>query len=158
MSTIENGVSTVPATSHADAAQERVQELRRWREQIPHFLIPPTSDATQRLSAAAGVPPEFIELTNVAVANQTMLVREDGVTPAEVRYLVAYSDAYNPLADELEALAHFVRYSTKAARHRAGTEALTRYALACRLAKRPENAALVPYVADMRRALGRTGN
>jgi hypothetical protein len=155
MSMIEHGGSTVPVTTHTDAAQERMEELRRWREQIPRFLIPPTSDATQRLSAAAAVPPEFIELTNVAVANQTAMVRGEGMSPAETRDLVAYSDAYNPLADELEALAHFIRYSTKAARHRAGTEALMRYSLAQRLAKLPENAALVPAVADMRRALGR---
>jgi hypothetical protein len=36
----------------------------------------------------------------------------------------------------------------------AGSEALTTYALAQRLAKRPETADLVPHVDDMRRALG----
>lgn len=58
-------------------------------------------------------------------------------------------------ADELEAMAQFVRFSVTAARHQAGLEALTTYALAQRLAKRPEGAHLAPYVADMRRALGR---
>ena len=164
MSTIEKGVSTavtaaepatVPAQIHADTAQERIVELRRWREQIPHFVIPATSDATQRLSSAASVPPEFVELTNVAVANQRMLVRTEGATPAQVRDMMSYSDSFNPLADELEALAHFVRYSATAARNAAGNEALTTYALAQRLAKLPQNAHLKPYVADMRRALGR---
>ena len=159
MSTNDNGVSkvsnAVPAGGHADAVQERVQELRRWREQIPRFLIPATSDATQRLSSAGSVTPAFVEQTNVAVANQTVLVRTEAATPAETRDMMAYAEAYEPLADELEALAHIVRHSVAFARNRAGNEALTRYALARRLAKLPENAALVPYVADMRRALGR---
>jgi hypothetical protein len=60
------------------------------------------------------------------------------------------------VADELDALSQFVRFSVNAARNEAGSEALTVYSLAQRLAKRRENAGLAPYVADMRRALGRT--
>ena len=146
---------TVP-NRHIDAAQERIKELRLWREQIPRFVIPPTADATKRLSSAASVSPEFVELTNVALANQSSLVRAEGLAPAEVRDLVSYADAYDPLADELEAMAQFVRHSATAARNRAGTEALTTYSLAQRLAKLPENAGLKPHVADMRRALGRS--
>jgi hypothetical protein len=141
--------------AHAETAQLRLEELHKWREQIPHFAIPETSDAARRLSGAASVSPIFIELTNVAVANQTALVRAEGAPPAEVRNLVAYSHAYVPLADELEAMAQFVRYSTTAARSLAGTEALTTYALAQRLSKQKRYAHLKPHVADMRRALGR---
>ena len=148
-------VSNGAPNTHAEAAQLRVEELRKWREQIPRFAIPETADATQKLSQAASVPPVFIELTNMAVANQTALVRAEGTPPAEVRDLVAYADAYVPLADELEALAQFLRYSTTAARHLAGTEALTTYSLAQRLAKQKRYAHLKPHVADMRRALGK---
>jgi hypothetical protein len=162
MSMNEKGVSTVPAVpaaepagSHAATAQERIIELHRWREQIPRFVIPDGPDATQRLISAASLPPVFVELTNVAVANQPVLVRIEGATPAQVRDQMSYSDSFNPLADELEALAHFVRYSVTAARNAAGIEALTTYALAQRLAKQPRYAYLKPYVADMRRALGR---
>jgi hypothetical protein len=159
MSKNEKDVTTVaatgPAINYAEAAQERVQELHRWREQIPQFTIPTTSNAPQRLSSAAGVSPEFVELTSMALANHRVLVRAEGATPTQVRDLVAYADAFGPLADELEALAHFVRYSAKAARHAAGSEALTTYSLATRLSKLPANAHLRPHVADMRRALGR---
>src|ERR1700741_4012080 len=41
------------------------------------------------------------------------------------------------------------------ARHKAGRDALTTYAMAQVLAARPENADLAPHVADMRRALGK---
>ena len=148
------GVSTTPSV-HAEAALERVQQLRKWREEIPHFAIPENSNAKRRLSPAASVPPEFVELTNMAVANENALVRGDGPTPAQMRELVAYADAYEPVADELEALATFLRYSTTAARNVTGSEALTTYSLASRLSRRAKYAHLKPHVADMRRALGR---
>jgi len=147
--------AAAPAVNYTVTAQERIDELRRWREQIPHFAVPATADARQRLSSAASLPPEFIELTSIATANHRPLVRAEARTPDEVRGLAGYADAYTPLADELEALAKFIRYSTTAARNEAGAEALTTYALATRLSKRPETAYLAPHVADMRRALNR---
>ncbi|HEV7241306.1 MAG TPA: hypothetical protein VGQ36_18890 [Thermoanaerobaculia bacterium] len=160
MSTIENGVSkavdvSVVPNPHAEAAQQRVNELRQMRELIPHFTVPASTKETARLHSAASVSPEFVELTAMAVANENALVRGNAPTPAEVRDLMSYADAYSPFADELEALAQFVRHSVTAARNRAGTDALTTYSLARRLAKLPENAGLATYVADMRRALGR---
>ncbi|HYK02925.1 MAG TPA: hypothetical protein VE974_14285 [Thermoanaerobaculia bacterium] len=151
----ETTPAPVPVASYTTTAQERIAELRRWRDQIPHFAIPATPDAMQRLSTAASLPPEFIELTSIATANNKPLVRVEALTPDEIRDLAAYADAYSPLADELEAFAKFVRYSTTAARNTAGNEALTTYALAVRLSKRPRTAYLAPHVADMRRALNR---
>ena len=159
MSTQENVVSPVvssdPTSSHVETAQARLQELRLMRDLIPRFTIPASPKATARLNAVASVAPEFVELTAVAITNEKSLVREGGASPAELRDLMSYSDAYNPLADELEALAQFIRHSAAAARNKAGSEALAIYAIAQRLAKLPETAGLAPYVADMRRALGR---
>ena len=158
MSTKENAVSTVEATEtipYVELAQARLQELRTTREQIPRLVIPQSSKDRARLVSAANVPPEFVELTVVAVANHKSLVREEGATPAEMRDLVSYADAFGPYADELEAFAQFVRYSVDAARHAVGSEALAIYAIAQRLAKLPKTAALAPHVADMKRALGR---
>jgi hypothetical protein len=152
MSTVE---PTTTPISHAEAAQQHVAELRRWRELIPHFVMSASTDETRRLTPTASVSPEFIELTNMAVANQTALVRSEGLAPAAIRDLVRYADAYCPLADEHEAFAQFLRHSVRAARNLVGSEALTTYSLAQRLAKRPETAHLAPHVADMRRALGR---
>jgi hypothetical protein len=157
MGTKETVVSTevTSATSHTESAQARLQELRQTRVLIPHFVIPESPRERARLNSAASVSPEFVELTAVAVANEQSLVRGDAATPAEVRDLMSYAEAYGPYADELEAFAQFVRHSVTAARHQAGMEALTTYSLAQRLAKRPRTAHLAPYVADMRRALGR---
>jgi hypothetical protein len=61
--------------------------------------MPASTDETQRLSAAASVSPEFIELANVAVTNQPALARNAGTTPPAIRDLVSYADAHDPLAD-----------------------------------------------------------
>ena len=133
-----------------------IEQARVMRQQVPHLVFPTSKGEAQRLSNAASVPPEFVELSAVSVRNSTALVRSGALDPAQTRDLMRYADAYDPVADELEALAQFIRHSTLAARNKAGTEALTTFALAKRLAKRPENADLLPFVEDMRRTLGRT--
>ncbi|HSY47769.1 MAG TPA: hypothetical protein VLC46_03075 [Thermoanaerobaculia bacterium] len=133
-----------------------IEQARAMRQQIPHLVIPTSKGEAQRLSNAASVPPEFVELSAVSVKNSLALVRVGALDPAQTRDLMSYAKAYDPVADELEALAQFIRHSTLAARNKAGSEALTTFAVAKRLAKHPENADLLPFVDDMRRALGRT--
>ena len=147
--------STETTNPHVEAAQARLQELRLMRDQIPRLLVPESPKAIWRLSSAASVPPAFVELALVAVASHKALERGESTSPAQTRDLMRYAEAYSPLADELEALAQFVRFSVNTALNAAGSEALIIYALAQRLAKRPQNAELAPCVADMRRALGR---
>lgn len=140
--------------SYTDSAQARVAELRAMRQQIPNLAIPASKGERRRLIRAASVPQDFIELAAVAVKNSPALVRGGGADPALTRDLTSFAEAYGPVADELEALAHFVRHSVTVARNKAGSDALTTYALARRLSLRPETADLAPHVSDMQRALG----
>src|SRR5687767_3119966 len=153
----ENAAVEIPASSHSEAAQAFVDQLRAMRETIPHFVIPTLKNGRRTLNSLSSVPAGFIELTAMARTNSVSLVRGGATTPAETRDLMAYGDAYNPAADELEAFAQFIRYSIAAAKAKAADEALNTYALARRLARRPAHADLVPHVADMRRALGNRG-
>src|SRR5713101_2006373 len=139
-------------TSHTDAAQALIEEIRAMRDRVPNLVIPSKGDR-RRLAPAASVPPDFVELTVVAVRNSMPLVRGGGSDPLRTRDLMSFADAYEPFAHELEAMAQFVSHSVIAARNQAGSDALTTYALAQRLAKRPETADLAPHVEDMRRAL-----
>lgn len=153
---LQTDVPATPApTTYTDAAQVLIDQTRAMRQQVPNFAIPLSKGDSRRLNSAASVPPEFVELTNVAVKNSAPLVRGDSMDSAQSRDLLSFADAFGPFADELEALAQFVRHSIKVAKNKAGSDALTTYALAKRLAKRPETADLVPHVDDMRRALGR---
>jgi hypothetical protein len=153
----ESAAVEIPASSYSDGAQAFVDQLRRMRETIPHFAIPTLKSDRQTLASLASVPAAFIELTAMARTNSVSLVRGGATTPAETRDLMAYGDAYNPVADELEAFAQFIRYSIAAAKAKAADEALNTYALARRLARRAAHADLAPHVADMRRALGNRG-
>jgi hypothetical protein len=148
----------VPVTptepSYADSALARVEDIRVMRDKIPNLVIPETKGARSRLANAASVPKVFVELATVAVKSKPVLVRASQ-NVAEDSDLASYADAYGPVADELEALASFVRHSVTLALNKVGSGALTTYSLAQRLAKRPEMADLIPHVDDMAKALGR---
>src|SRR3954454_18946599 len=151
---IENEVSVInPATAHKAAAATIIDEVRGLKDRIPHFVIPESRAARQRLGRVASLPAEFIDLTSMATRNNEDLARGGDSGPDETEDLRSYAEAYGPLADELEAMALFVRHSVRAAKNQAGSNALLTYAMARRLAKRPETAGLAPHVDDMRRAL-----
>jgi hypothetical protein len=140
---------------YRETAQERIEELRAFRERIPRFAIPPRHAARRALVRVSSLPPEFIEGTAVAMKNNAELSPSgEGGGPEEIRDLMRYAEAYEPVAAEVEALAHFLRYSIALARSKAGHAALTTYALARVLAKRPEHAHLGQVVEHLRRNLG----
>lgn len=145
--------NTLASNSHTETAQACVETLRALRLTIPNFIVPTRKGGTRALSAGASVPPELIELVLVTVRNCAALVRGGALDPAESRDLMGYAAAFGPVADEMEALTYFLRHSIASAKHKVGTDALTTYALAQRLAKLPETADLAPVVADMRRIL-----
>jgi hypothetical protein len=143
--------------SYAESAQERIAEIRAMRQIIPNLVIPESKGALRRLASAASVPRQFVDLAAVAVVNNSALVRAGSQDLAQDSDLTLYAEAYGPVADELEALASFVRHSVTKAKNKVGSGALTTYALAKRLAKQPETADLIPHVDDMSKALGRRG-
>ncbi len=152
-------VTEVPVTntqpSYLDTAQERVDEIRAMREKIPNFVIPSSKDERKRLSVAASVPPQFVEQVAMTIKNSAKLVAAGAADADRIRDLMNYGEAYDAVADEFEAMAGFVRHSVTVAKNTAGNYALTTYALAQRLAKRPETADLAPHVDNMRIALGK---
>ena len=128
---IQNEVPvTTPATSHKDAAAAIIDEIRGLKDRIPHFVIPESRAARQRLVRAASVPPEFIDLASMATRNNEDLARGGKSGPEETSDLMSYAEAYGPLADELEAMALFVRHSVRSAKNQAGSNALLTFAMA----------------------------
>ncbi|HEV7573212.1 MAG TPA: hypothetical protein VGQ21_17055 [Thermoanaerobaculia bacterium] len=117
---IQNEVPvTTPATSHKAAAAAIIDEVRGLKDRIPHFVIPESTAVRQRLARAASLPPEFIDLASMATRNNEDLAGGGNSVPDD-EDLRSYADAYGPLADELEAMALFVRHSVRAARIRPG--------------------------------------
>src|SRR5713226_6798745 len=103
-------VTPVVPTNHIDAAQTTITEIRGLVQQIPNFQFPASKKEAQRLVPTASVSPQFVELTNVAVANSVPLSRS-GADPERLRDLRNFADGYAPLADELEAMAYALRHS-----------------------------------------------
>jgi hypothetical protein len=154
---IENEVPVTQQTSHMDAAEALIDDIRSLKQRIPNFVVPESKKARRQVASAASVPPQFIDLAALAIRNHDELTRGGNFGLAQIRDRMSYAEAYGPVADELEAMALFVRHSVRVAKNEAGSNALTTYALAKRLAKRPETAALTPHVEDMRLALGARG-
>jgi len=148
---------TNPQPSYLVTAQERVDEIRAMREKIPNFVIPSFKGERQRLTTAASVPPQFVEQVAMTIKNSEKLVAAGAADADRIRDLMNFAEAYDSVADEFEAMAGFVRHSVTVAKNTAGSYALTTYALAQRLAKRPESADLAPHVDNMKSALGRKG-
>jgi hypothetical protein len=147
-------VTTTPQPSHLDEAVALIDDIRAMKQRVPNFAVPETKNAGRQLAAAASVPPPFVDLAALAIRNNEELTRGGNSGSVQMRDKMDFADAYDPVADELEALAHFIRHSVRVARNAAGSNALLTYAVAQRLAKRPETAALAPHVADMKSALG----
>ena len=143
--------------SYTVVAQATIEKIRALRQEIPNFIVPASPAAGRQLAGVASVPPQFVEMTAAAVTNNPVLSRAGSPDPDSVRDLVSYGEAYTVVADELEALAGFVRHSVASAKHKAGRYALTTYAVAKRLAKEPETADLAPLAATLYRELGRKG-
>jgi hypothetical protein len=147
---------TPPQPSYMDAAAALIDVVRGLKDQIPNFVIPSKGEG-QRLGRVASIPLAFVNLTALAIRNNAELARGGNTDQSQMLDLASFAEAFAPLADELEAMALFVRHTVRAAGFKAGSEALTTYALAQRLAKRPETASLAPHVEDMRLALGNFG-
>ncbi|HXH38898.1 MAG TPA: hypothetical protein VNN08_09745 [Thermoanaerobaculia bacterium] len=157
MSTKTEVPVTPPQPSYMDAAAALIDEVRGLKTRIPNFEIPQAKGASRKLAKAASVPLAFINLTALAIRNNEELARGGNTDQQQMHDLASFAEAFAPLADELEAMALFVRHTVRAAANKAGSEALTTYALAQRLATRPETASLAPHVEDMRLALGNFG-
>lgn len=149
----------VPVTtpSYLEGAEALIDDIRALKDRVPKFVVPDSKKARLEIASAASVPPQFVDLAALAVRNHEELTRGGSFGLAQIRDRMNYADAYGPVADELEAMALFIRHSVTVAKNEAGSNALTTYALAKRLAKRPETANLAPHVEDMRLALGARG-
>ncbi len=72
-----------------------------------------------------------------------------------MRDVIEFAAAYGSVAEELEGVAKGIRNTIAARRSEVGVAALQAYAIAARMAKIREHAALIPHVGEMKRTIGR---
>jgi hypothetical protein len=150
-----NAVAESALAASAEGAKSTLDVLNGFRAAIPVFPFQITPGERRRLNNLKSVPPEFMEQSNTAMTTEVVLAR-GGADPDQLRDFVRYGSAYAPVADAAEMLAQELRESVDSAYAKAGSEALTTYTLARRLARRTDTARLRPLVELMRRTLGRT--
>jgi hypothetical protein len=148
--------TTTTRSSQSAAAKAVLDKLHILRDEIPGFEMPPTG-GRKRIHTTANIPSEFVEATAVAIDRDSPLQKSSELTSDEMRESIAFSAAFEAIADELEAFAKGVRFTIANRRAKVGSNALTLYEIAKRLAKQPDKKDLLPYVEDMKRALGKRG-
>ena len=143
-------------SSPTAAARSVIEKIRAVQESIPDFQ-PATANSGRHLVPTATLPNTFIEAACAAVDASPELRSAVKVNPDEARESLAFSMAFEPAAEEAEALARGIRHTIAVRRARAGDAALHTYDVAKSLARRGDGANLTPHVTAMKHGLGRGG-
>lgn len=145
-------VTTAPSP-HAEAAKAIIDKIRALRDEIPRFTIEDLGTPSALNGKSVSEP--FLEAVGAAVQRSVRLEMAGGADATTIRDAYAYALAYDPVVQELLALAKFVAHTIRQQRAAASEAALDVYAVAKRLSKRKDGAELKPFVDDMRNKLGR---
>src|ERR1051325_8362896 len=112
----------VVPVSHAEAARQLSESLRAMQSTIEGFVLPPQPlDAQSRLRGHRTLPDAFFLELAVAIESSEAFVKaleaaSLPLTPAEIREMLRYAEAYLPFADALERFARGVRHTVAARR------------------------------------------
>jgi hypothetical protein len=117
--------------------------------------LPGSKSATRRLNPLASVPIEFIALMLSAARNHRSIAVTTGETPEEIEDLLHFARAYEIFTAELRAMTGASAHTVALAHSKVALWALHTYAVAKRMARRPEGADLVSLIPAWREALGR---
>ncbi len=136
--------------------EEAVQQLRALRDRIPEFTQLSTAEV-RTLARAASVNARAIQSAINAVGAAEPLRSALGTSAEELRQESELNERWNAIIEELEAMLKGARAAQIVRRHRLGLIAMQAYQISRQLARRKENANLLPHVAAMRQhfAVGR---
>jgi hypothetical protein len=144
-----------PPNAHQLAVEALAAKLQAIQEEIPHFTLPDSKSATRRLNPLASVPAEFIVQMLSAARNYRSLTPTTGETPQEIADLMDFANAYEIFTSKLRNLTGATAHTVALAHSKVALWALHTYAVAKRIARRPEGADLVGLIPAWREALGR---
>jgi hypothetical protein len=143
-----------PTVPHAEAALELLAQFRSLQSTIPGFVIPPTPlERQSRPSGHRLLPDAFFEALAVALESSPAFAAAVSITAAEIRDMLRYSEAYLPLADELERSGRGVRYGVAKRRAHVGTLAASAYKVAQAMNLLPDTSLSVPEAESMKQAI-----
>ena len=153
-------VTEVPV-SHAEAARQLTESLRAMQSTIDGFVLPPSPlDAKSRLGGHRLLPDAFFVELAVALESSEQFVAalkavSIQLTPAEIRDMLRYGEAYLPFADALERFARGIRHTVFARRAKVGRVASSAYRIAQGMNLLVDVSLPVPQAESMKRAFKR---
>jgi hypothetical protein len=152
-------VTEVPV-SHADAARLLTESLRVMQSTIAGFVLPPKPlDAQSRLRGHRLYPNAFFVELAVALESSepfasALKAASVQLTPAEIRDMLRYGEAYLPFADALERFARGIRHTVFSRRAKVGRVASSAYRIAQGMNLLVDVSLPVPQAESMKRAFG----
>jgi hypothetical protein len=151
MSTVE----PLPITSHEEAAQKILIELRLIAKSVAGYTHVPVA-RFRKISTTAAVPDDFLQACAVACDANAQLAAASDVTGAELRDVIGFSRAYLSVADELELLARGLRGTVAVRRGEIAQRARRVYSMAKSMNLPVDRDRLVPHITEMKRTLNKT--
>lgn len=142
-----------PALSpHAEAARLLLEKIRVLQDEFPR-VAPVAPALTRSLIARAKLAEKGIEATTVEIERSPRLATAAAADAPSLRDSYAYAIAYEPVVQELLAVARTITHTIRVERARTGAVALDVYAIASRLSKQEDGAEFLPYVETIREML-----
>lgn len=149
-----------PDSRHAEAALRLLENLRAMQASIDGFVMPPSPiDAQSRPRSYRHLPVQFFVAVAVALESTPQLAAAlvaamNPLTAAEIRDMLRHTEAYLPLADELERFARAIRHTVGLRRARVGRLAVSAYQVAKGMNLLVDVSLPVPEVESMKRSFG----
>jgi hypothetical protein len=145
--------------SHAEAARRLTESLRAMQSTIEGFALPPQPlDAQSRLLRGHQSFPDafFVELAVAMESSElfasALKAASIQLTPAEIRDMLRYGEAYLPFADALERFARGIRHTVFSRRAKVGRVAASAYRIAKGMNLLVDVSLPVPQAESMKRA------
>jgi hypothetical protein len=127
-----------------------VEQLRALRQQIPEYAQLTVNEA-KTLQGPALADPGFVNASIGAIGASPVVLSAVGMTPEAMQQAATEVQQWTVVEDELRAMLKGVAAANLTRRHRIGRAALQAYGVTRMLVRNPDNADLLPHLAEMKR-------
>ena len=151
----DNTTNTPQTPTPAVNPEDVVAQLRAIRQTIPDYgQVPLATRKTMRSAAAVSV--HFVNASINTVGASSLVQTAVGRTPEDLLQESNDIARWSAVEDELHAMLKGVAATNLVRRHRLGLTSLQTYGITRQLARKPENADLLPHLSIMQ-SLNRLG-
>lgn len=151
----DNTTNTPQTPTTAANPEDVVAQLRAIRQTIPDYgQVPVATRKTMRAASAVSV--HFVNASINTIGASSTVQTAVGRTPEDLLQESNDVARWSAVEDELQAMLTGVAATNLSRRHRLGLTALQTYGVTRQLARKPENADLLPHLAIMQ-SLNRFG-